>query len=71
MVWGAFSYNLRSHLVFLQGKVNSACYIAQIVKPVLLPFLRQEGDLLFQQDNTHLDTTAATQRALRGLQQLP
>ena len=25
------SYNSRSHLVFLQGKVNSASYIAQVV----------------------------------------
>ena len=39
MVWGAISYNLRSHSVFLQGKVNSTRYIAQVVKPVLLPFL--------------------------------
>ena len=46
MVWGAISYNSRSHLVFLQGKVNSACYIAQVVNPMLLPLLRQEGDVL-------------------------
>ena len=41
MVWGVegISYNLWSHLVFLQGKVNSACYTAQVVNPVLLPFI--------------------------------
>ena len=39
MVWGVISYNSWSHLVFLQGKVNSACYIALVVNPVLLPFL--------------------------------
>ena len=43
---GAISYNLRSHLVFLQGKVKSVCYIAQ-VNPMLLSFIRQEGDLHF------------------------
>ena len=43
----AISYNSQSHLVFLQGKVNCACYIAQVVNPVLLPFLRQEDDVLF------------------------
>ena len=48
MVWGAISYDSRSYLVFLQGKVNSARYIAQVVNPVLLSFLRQEGDVLFQ-----------------------
>ena len=39
VVWWAISYNSRSHLVFLQGKVNNACYIAQVVNPVVLPFL--------------------------------
>ena len=61
---GGISYNLWSHLVFLQGKVNSARYIAQVVNPVLLPFLRQEGDVLFQLDNTHPHRAAATQCAL-------
>ena len=55
--------------MFLQGKVNSAHYISQ-VNPVLLPFLRQEGDVLFQQDNARRHTAAATQRAPRGVQQL-
>ena len=54
----AICYNSLSHLVFLQGKVNSARYIAQVVNPVLLSFLGQEGDVLFQQ------------RALHGVQQL-
>ena len=35
----AIIYNSRSHLVFLQGKVNSACYIVQVVSSMLLPFL--------------------------------
>ena len=55
----------------MQDKVNSALYIAVVVKPVLLPFIRQEGDVLFQQDNTRPHTAAATQRALRSVQQLP
>ena len=67
----AITYNSRSHLVYLQDKVNSARYITQVVNPVLLPFLRQEGDMLFQQDNAHPHMAAATQRALRGVQQLP
>ena len=57
--------------MFLQGRVNSSRYITQVVNAVLLPFLRQEGDVLFQQDNARLHTAAATQRALRGVQQLP
>ena len=30
---GAISYNSRSHLVFLQGKINTARYIAQAINP--------------------------------------
>ena len=33
------------------GKVNSACCITQVVNLELLSFVRQEGDVLFQQDN--------------------
>ena len=55
-----------SHLVFLLGKVNSAFYITYVVNPVLLPFLRQEDDALFQQDYALPQTAAATECVLRG-----
>ena len=42
--------------------------MTQGVSPVLLPFLRQKGDLLFQQDNPRPHTAAATQGVLRGVQ---
>ena len=57
--------------MFLQSKINSTHYIAQVVNPVLLPLHRQESDVLFQQDKERPLTTAATQRVLRGVQQLP
>ena len=66
----AISYNSLSDLVFLQSKVNSAHYIAQVVNPVLLPFLRQEVKVLFQQDKARPNTAAAIQRTLRSVQQL-
>ena len=62
----AISYKSRSDLAFLQGKVNSARYVAQVVNPVLLSFLRQEGDMIFQQDNARPQTPPATQLVLRG-----
>ena len=67
---GGLSVTTWSHLVFLQGRGNSARSIAQIVDPVLFPFHRQEGGVLFQQDNTHPHTAAVMQHALRGIQQL-
>ena len=68
---GAVSYNSRSQLVFLQCKLNSVRYIAQVVNPALLLFLRQEGDVLFQQDNARPHMAAAMQHALRGVQHMP
>ena len=50
--------------MFLQGKVNSARYIAHVV---LVSFLRQEGDVLFQQDNACPHTAAVMLRALCGV----
>ena len=58
-------------MVFLQGKVNGARYIAQVVNSVLLPFLPQEGEMLLQQKNAHPHTAAAMKRSLRGVEQLP
>ena len=70
MLWGSISYNSPSHLVFLQGKVNSAWYIAQVVNCMLLPFLQQEGDVLFSR-TTRPHMAAVMQCALCGVQQLP
>ena len=57
--------------MLLQGKVNSAHYIAQVINPALLAFLRQEGEVPFQQENPHSHTAAATQLVLCDVQQLP
>ena len=66
MVWGE-GHQLQL-AVFVKRKVNSASYIAEVVNPVLLPFLQKEGDVLFQQDITHPHTAAAIRCALHGLQ---
>ena len=71
MVWRVICYNSKSHLVFLLGKVYSARYIAQVVNPMLLSFLRQECDVVFQQDNACPHTATAMQHALHGVQHLP
>ena len=57
--------------MFLQSKLTSTHYIALVVNSVLLPFIRQEGDVFIQQNNARSHTAAETQRALRGVNQLP
>ena len=63
----AISYNSWSGLVFLQGKVNSSRYVSQVDKLILLPFLQEEGYVLFQQDNARPHTAAL--HVLRAVQQ--
>ena len=65
MVWGVIGFGVSA------GKVKQCRYIAQVVNTVLLSFLRQEGDVFFQRNNTRPRTAAVTQRALRGAQLLP
>ena len=54
----------------LHGKVNSAWYIAQVVNSVLLPFLRQEGDVLIQHGNVRPHMAPATHGDVLSVQQL-
>ena len=49
----AIRYNVWSDLEFLQVKVNSTSLNAQVVNPVLLPFIQKEGDVLFNR-TTHV-----------------
>ena len=71
MGWRDISYNSRLDLVFLQGKINVSAYIAQVVNPILLSFLRQDGYVLFEQESASPHTAAGTQRALWCVRQLP
>lgn len=48
----------------------SARYIQNIIQPVL-PYLQQEGDVLFQQDNVHPQVAHGTQDALQDVQEHP
>ena len=45
MVWGGHQLQLLVRFCVSAGKMNSAHYIVQVVNPVLLPFLQQEGDV--------------------------
>ena len=56
----------RSPLVFVQSKVNSVRYIAQVVNPMILSFLRQEDGVLFNR-TTHIHIRLLR----RKVQQLP
>lgn len=43
----AISYNSHLSLVLMDAMLNNAIYTNKIVQPILLPFLQQEGNVLF------------------------
>ena len=51
MVWGGISWHHKTQLV-VDGNLRTSRYIDEILKPEVVPFLRNNGDvMLFQQDN--------------------
>lgn len=54
----------------MEGMLNSAMYNLNTFQPVLLVFLQQEGNMLFQKDNTHPHKAHATQHVLQNAQDL-
>ena len=51
MVWGAIGYNIWSHLLCIEGNLNSNRYIREVLQPEALPLLQATPHAIFQQDN--------------------
>ena len=51
MVWDAIGYNMRSHLLRIEGNLNSNRYIREVLQPEVLPLLQESPHAIFQQDN--------------------
>ena len=65
MVWGAISYNQKSHLVIIQGNLTAQRYIDHVLRPHLLPIIDQQRQM-FQQDNARPHTARATMTFLQN-----
>lgn len=61
MVWGAIGYDCRSHLVHIEGNLNSDRYIREIVEPEVLPLLQSIPGAIFQQDNARVHVSHTVQ----------
>ena len=52
MVWAGVTLHRRTQLYILNGNLNAARYINEILRPIALPFLRNRGpNAVFQDDN--------------------
>ena len=55
MVWAGISNNVRSALVVVPGNLTGRRYIDEILRPHVVPYLRQMGqNAIFQDDNARI-----------------
>ena len=74
MVWAAISFDHKSPLVVIEGNMTALRYIAQVLRPTLLPLLAQHRDVItFQLDNARPHTARITMAFLgeHGVNVLP
>ena len=50
MVWAGIAYGHRTPMVFIDGRLTAQRYVDLILRPVVVPFIRQHN-VTFQQDN--------------------
>jgi hypothetical protein len=51
MIWGAICYGSKSPLIFIQGSMNARRYVQEVLQPVLVPYVQDIPNGLYQQDN--------------------
>ena len=51
LVWASIAYGHRTPMVFIDGRLTAQRYVDLILRPVVVPFIRQHN-VTFQHDNT-------------------
>ena len=65
MVWAGISRNFKTDLHIVRGRLNAAAYRDNILQPIVVPFMRNNGLTLLQQDNARPYTAMLTTDFLR------
>ncbi|GFU55992.1 transposable element Tcb1 transposase [Trichonephila clavipes] len=71
MVWGPIAYDSRSTLIVMRETLTGQCYVDDILRPHVGPFLNGLPGAIFQQDNARPHTARVAQDSLRHFQTLP
>ncbi|GFV43465.1 transposable element Tcb2 transposase [Trichonephila clavipes] len=71
IVWWAIAYDSRSTLIVMRGTLMGDCYVDDIFRPHVGPFLNGLPMTIFQQDNARPHTATVAQDILRHFQSLP
>ena len=65
MVWARISRNFKTDLHIVRGRLNAAAYRDNILQPIVVPFMRNNGLTLLHQDNARPHTARLTTDFLR------
>ena len=66
MVWGGISWRHKTPLVVLDGTLTAQRYVDNVLRPFVLPFVRNHDDVnVVQQDNARPHSARVTQEFLR------
>jgi hypothetical protein len=71
MIWGAISYDHKSTLVFIPGRMTALAYIRDVINPVVLPFLARIESAVFQNDNARQHIARVIQQSLADVDVMP
>ncbi|GFX26118.1 transposable element Tcb2 transposase [Trichonephila clavipes] len=70
-VWRRPDYDSRSTLIVMRGTLTGQCYVDDILRPHVGPFLNGLPGRIFLQDNARPHTARVAQNFLRHFQTLP
>ncbi|GFT28507.1 transposable element Tcb1 transposase [Trichonephila clavipes] len=62
MAWGGIAYHSSPPPVRIAGFLNSQLYIAEVLEPVVIPYLQGLATAIFQQDNAQQHMARIGQR---------
>ena len=65
MIWAGLSRNFKTDLHIVRGRLNAMTYRDTILQPIVVPFMRNNGLTLLQQDNARPHTARITIDFLR------
>ena len=66
MVWASIFTRTRTPLVIVEGNLTAQCYVTEVLRPHLLPFLQAHPDItVFQQDRARPHTALLTTNFLQ------
>ncbi|MES9884633.1 MAG: transposase [Sedimenticola sp.] len=65
MIWGGICHRAKTDVVTVAGNLNVVRYCDEIIRPVVVPFLRRRHAQIFQQDNARPHSARLTMGVLR------